>query len=227
MAKVDNNGNWHGKLGDYVYYVRNGKQMRRSLPTPQKGPKTEGMKKNALNATEFGTAAMISKHLRNALEQECRLLEQPYLYQRLNALIIQVKNCDPAPFGSRTPQGGLETAEGKTLFNRFTFHHHCRKFPQLLTATLRGSQMEVVIKPFRTDIFLTELQINLMTGDFRRHDYPLTLADQKKQVIIKKKFRAKKGYTNFIFIAGKDSLQGIFLEKAEESLEKQAAEDSL
>ncbi|QBO58374.1 hypothetical protein [Chryseobacterium salivictor] len=227
MAKVDINGNWHGKLGDYVYYVRNGKQMRRSLPTPHKGPKTEGMKKNALYATEFGTAALTSKHLRKALEQEFGNLGERYLSQQVNALLFQIKNCDPAPVGSRTPVGGLETAEGKALFNRFIFHQHRRKFPKILNAVLRGVEIEVVMNPCRTEASLTELQINLITGDFRRHDYRLTPADQKKPVVIKKKFRAKKGYSFFVFIAGKDSLQGVVLEKAEESPEKQAAEESL
>ena len=227
MAIIDKNGNWRGKLGDYVYYVRNGKQLRRSLPTPHKGPKKEGMKRNALHATEFGTAALTSKHLRKALEQECTNLGERYLSQQVNALLFQVKNCDPAPIGSRTPVGGLETPEGKALFNRFTFHQHRRKFPKLLSAVLQGTEMEVIMNSSRAEVSLTELQINLITGDFRRHDYHLTPAEQKKPVIIKRKFRAKKGYTCLVLAAGKDSLQGVVVEKAEETLEKPTAPEEL
>lgn len=227
MAKIDENGNLHGKLGDYVYYVLNGKQLRRSFPTSTKGPKTEGMKKSALFATEFGTCALTSKYLRKALEQECANLGERYLSQQVNAVLFQIKNCDPAPVGSRTPVGGLETHEGKALFNSFTFHQHRRKFPKILSAVLRGVEIEAVIKPFRADVSLTELQINLITGDFRRQDHHLTPADQKKSVIIKRTFRAKKGYTNFLFVAGNDSLHGVVLEKADESPEKRNTEEGL
>ena len=227
MAKIDENGNLHGKLGDYVYYVLNGKQLRRSLPTPTKGPKTEGMKKSALYATEFGTVALTSKHLRKALEEECGNLGERYLSQQVHAMLFQIKNCDPAPAGRRSPVGGLETTEGKALFNSFSFHQHRRKFPKILNAVLSGREIELIMTPFRAEAALTELQINLITGDFRRYDHRLTPADQKKPVIIKRTFRAKKGYTNFLFMAGKDSLHGVVLEKAKEKPEMQTVHEGL
>lgn len=217
MAKIDENGNIHGKLGDHVYYVLKGKQLRRSLPTPHKGPKTEGMKKSALHATEFGTAALTSKHLRNALEEECRNLGERYLSQQVHAMLFQIKNCDPSPLGSRTPAGGLETPEGKALFNSFNFHQHRRKFPKILNAGLSGREIELTMAASRAEAVLTELQINLITGDFRRHDHRLTPADQKKPVTIKRTFRAKKGYSYLLFVAGKDSLQGVVLERKEDA----------
>lgn len=217
MAKIDEHGNIHGKLGDHVYYVLKGKQLRRSLPTPHKGPKTEGMKKTALYATEFGTVARTSKHLRNALDEECINLGERYLSQQVHAVLFQIKNCDPAPAGSRTPVGGLETTEGKALFNSFTFHQHRRKFPKILYAGLSGPEIELAIAPSRVEAVLTELQINLITEDFRRHDHRLTPADQKKPVTIQRTFRTKKGYTNFLFMAGKDSLQGAVLERKEDA----------
>ena len=217
MAKIDENGNIHGKLGDHVYYVLKGKQLRRSRPTPHKGPKTEGMKKTAFYATEFGTVARTSKHLRTALEEECRNLGERYLSQQVHAMLFQIKNCDPAPAGSRTPVGGLETPEGKALFNSFTFHQHRRKFPKILNAGLSGREIELAMALSRAEAVLTELQINFITGDFRRYDHRLTPADQKKPVTIKRTFRAKKGYTNFLFVAGKDSLQGVVLERKEDA----------
>ena len=222
MAKIDKNGQWHGKLGDYVYYVVNGKQLKRRVAAPRRGPKTEGMKRNALFSTEFGKAVAAGKWLRTALEPECTRLQYRDLYQRVTALMVKLKTCHESSEGSRTCTGGLATANGKMILQNFTFHPAKVRYPKLLRAVREGSKMAVQIKPYRrSGLLLTELQINLATGAFRRHEYNLPASGTENPLVIKKNYRSKKGYTELLFISGPDFLQGIVVESAEKADQKQ------
>lgn len=212
MAIIDKNGYLHGKVGDDVYYVLNGRQVKRKVCAPRKGPKTEGMKISEKHAAEFGKASSAGKNLRSALAKECERLEDRHLYQRVNALMTKLKNCDASPVGSRTAGAALRTDDGRKLLDHFTFHRHLKKFPRLLSAAIQEAHIEIMIEPYRkTGIMVTVLQINLISGDFRRYETEMPSQGGGKPFVMRKEFRAKKGFTELAFISGPDFLQGVVI----------------
>lgn len=214
MAIIDEYGLWRGKVGDYVYFVLDGKQCRRSAPGPRKGKLSEGLKKSGLFATEFGLASSAAKYLRTSLAQEFQQLGNPSLHHRFTAIVLQIKNLDPAPAGTRTFVGGLGTKAGKAHFSQSGFHQHQNKYPKLLSAVIRGTEIEATTEPYRRQsVTLTVLQINLESGDFQRYEYPLPTQSKGASMMLQKKFRSKKGHMELMFISSATFLQGVVMER--------------
>lgn len=210
MAIIDKDGFLHGKLGNEVYYVLNGKQVKRKVCSPRKGPKTEGMKISEKHSAEFGKASSSGKHLRSALAKECQCLQDRYLYQRVNSLMCKLKNFDSAPVGNRTANGGLQTPAGQNLFAQSIFHHTDKDRQALVKAVIGklGIALHFISSP-KPNLHIIILQINLETGDYRRHDGGLLSVLPGESTVIKNNYPSKKGYMNMIFVSGKSFLQGV------------------
>src|SRR5690606_19072460 len=123
-----------GKVGGYVYYVLNGKQVVRKAAGKRKGAKTKGEEERVLYNTEFGRASAAGKVLRQALAEELLKLNDRYLYQRVNRLMLQLRSLDPCASGERTVAGGLDTEDGQALLAGFLFHKTHASSPKLLSA---------------------------------------------------------------------------------------------
>src|SRR5690606_17463669 len=121
-----------GKVGGYVYYVLNGKQVVRKAAGKRKGAKTKGEEERVLYNTEFGRASAAGKVLRQALSEELLILSDRYLYQRVNRLMLQLRSFDPCAPGDRAVAGGLHTKDGQALLAGFHFHKKYAPFPMLL-----------------------------------------------------------------------------------------------
>lgn len=215
MAIIDEYGLWRGRVGKNIYFVLDGKQCMRAAPGPRKGRLTEGLKKSGLFATEFGFASSAGKYLRTSLAQEFQQLGNPSHHHRFNAIVLQIKNFDPAPSGTRTFVGGLKTEAGKAHFSQFGFHEHQNKYPKLLSAVIRGTEIEVTTEPYhRKSVTLTVLQINFTNGDFQRYEHPLPTKSNGTPVMIQNKFSSKKGYMEFVFMSSVAFLQGVVMQFA-------------
>ena len=103
MGKVNSIFKVSGKLGDYVFYELNGKQVVRKAAGKKRGPKSEAQKKNEVQNTEFAKASSAGKFLRAGLAEECRRMNDRYLYRKVNKLMLELKAADGAEKGQRTP----------------------------------------------------------------------------------------------------------------------------
>ncbi|MCQ4035179.1 hypothetical protein [Kaistella montana] len=210
MGKVTSIKKFKGKVGNEVYYLLNGQKIVRQVASKRKGPKTQAQKNNELNNTEFAKAASAGKNLRNALAEECERMNDRYLYQRVNKLMLDLKACDVAEKGLKTPIGGLETPQGQAILRDFTFHKKYGSFPKLNSAIRQEGNAALHLSPGRSKILgITELQVNLENGDSRKHLHPAPIESPKNIVELKLNFRRKKGYTELLFIWGEKFLQGV------------------
>lgn len=210
MGKVHSLFGMSGKIGDYVFYELNGQQIMRKKPAKKKGPKTQAQKEVLLQNTEFGIASTAGKTLRLALAEECTRFHDPYLYQRVSRLMLHIKSCDPAPNGLRTVSGGLATDAGQELFARFHFQKKQKDFPHLRDTHFEKGQLHCDLSlPTNYPFTLIELQINFEKGQFRRAEHLITDAKNNEILIVKKTLRAKKGFVDFLMIAGEGFLQGV------------------
>jgi len=213
MGKVNSIFTVKGKLGDYVFYQLNGKQVVRRTATKKKGAKTQAQITNGLNNTEFAKAASAGKNLRNALAEECEMMNDRYLYQRVNKLMLDLKACDVAEKGLKTPIGGLETPKGQAILRDFTFHKKYGSFPKLNSATRLEGNVTLHFSPNRSKILgITELQVNLENGDSRKYVHPAPVVSPQNTAELKLNFRRKKDFTELIFIWGEKFLQGVVVE---------------
>ena len=182
-----------GKVGGYVYYVLNGKQVVRKAAGKKKGPKTQGEEERVLYNTEFGRASAAGKVLRQALAEEVLKLNDRYLYQRVNRLMLQLRSLDRAAPGERTVAGGLDTKDGQALLAGFHFHKKYAAFPKILRATRKGAQVRVEVSevsPRPTE--LLEVQINFNKGVFRKHSHSYPDGIALREVIVKKTVQKQK-----------------------------------
>ena len=129
MGKVHSLFDVTGTVGEYVFYTLNGQQIMRKKPAKKKGPKIPPHLNVQQQNSEFGRASSAGKTLRLAFAEECRSINDSYLYQRISQLMLQIKKYDPAPLGLRTVSGGLSTKEGQTLFSQFHFQKKQNNLP--------------------------------------------------------------------------------------------------
>ncbi|MBU4538641.1 MAG: hypothetical protein L6264_08385 [Weeksellaceae bacterium] len=209
MGKVHSIFKVSGKLGDYVFYQLNGKQVARKLAGKKRGPKSQAEKENEVRNVEFGKASSAGKFLRTALAEECRRMNDRYLYQKINKLMLKLKAADPAEPGQRTPGGGLGTPEGRAMMRDFRFQKKHGHFPKLNSAVRKKGKAVLHFSPSRQPIEgMTELQINLQNGDYRRHLHPAPEVSAQNLTDVPLNFRQKKGYTELLLIWGEGFLQG-------------------
>ncbi|MDF0720824.1 hypothetical protein P0M11_12520 [Kaistella sp. PBT33-4] len=204
-----------GKVGGYVYYLLNGKQVVRKAAGKRKGPKTQGEEERVLYNTEFGRASAAGKVLRQALAEELLKLNDRYLYQRVNRLILQLRSFDPWAPGERTAAGGLDTEDGQALLAGFHFHKKYAAFPKILRATRKGTQLRVEVSevsPRPTEML--EVQINFNKGIFRKHSHSYPDGIAVREVIVKRQFRSRKGFTDLVMISGDAFLQGVVISES-------------
>ncbi len=198
-----------GKLGDEVFYLLNGKPVVRKVGKRKKGTKSTGLQKVVKQNTEFGKASAAGKFFRQAMKEELDSLNDRYLYQKINQLMLNIKNCDTAVAGEKTVNGGLETLEGADLFANFSFAKHKNGIPKLLfvQALKTGLKAKLSSVPV-CDCQFIELQINLDNGNFRKNSIVFPSA---KELVFKKAFRKKKECVSLFFVFGEDFLSGVVL----------------
>lgn len=214
MGKLHSIINISGKVGDFVYYKLNGKMVVRKAATRRKDPMSQNRQAQALNSMEFGKASVAGKVLRQALKEEIHKLNDRYLYQRVNKLVMQLRVLDSGEVGKRTVSNGLATEEGQTMMANFEFHKKRVEFPKLISAELHGTTVEVLvsdlsIKPAE----LLEMQINFDKGLFRKYYHSFPQGIKGSNVNLKRQFRSRKDYTDFIVISGNRFLQGVVLRR--------------
>lgn len=210
MGKVNSIFRVRGKLGDCVFYQLNGKQVVRKLAGKKRGPKSEAQKQNEIRTTEFGKASSAGKFLRTALAEECSRLNDRYLYQRVSALMLALKAADPSESGQRTPHGGLGTEEGRALLRDFRFHKKNGYFPKLHSAVRSNGTATLHFSTSTTAVAgITEVQINLKNGDFRKHVHAAPELGAGTIAEVKLHFRQRKGYAPMVLIWGEGFLQGV------------------
>ena len=212
MGKVNSIFKVNGKLGDHVFYQLNGKPVVRRLAAKKRGPKSEAQKKSEVQNKEFAKASSAGKFLRAALDEECRRVNDRYLYQRVNKLMLDLKAADGAEQGLRTPGGGLHTEQGRTIFRDFRFYKKYGHFPKLNSAVRQAGTAMLHLSPSRTAVEgITELQINLENGDSRKHVHAAPELSSQNIMELPLHFRRKKGYTELLLIWGEGFLQGVVL----------------
>lgn len=212
MGKVHSIFGITGKVGEYVFYTLNGKEVVRRVPKKKKGPKTQAQQTVVRQNTEFGKASAAGKFLRIALAEECGKLNDRYLYQRVSKLMMSLKSFDPAPNGLRTPAGGLGTPEGQHCLAGFSFHKKHADFTKLLEAVHREGQLHLSFSPIgKPAENIIELQIDFHTGKFRRHEHTLPEIDKHGKLTLKKQFRTKKVFTALLLTSGEGFLQGVVI----------------
>lgn len=212
MKSVAPGTDLYGKVAGDVYYRLKGKPVKRKLPKKRQGPKTQGEEKKALYAKDFGHASAAGKVLRQALAEELGRLHDRYLYQHVNGLVTQLRNFDPAAPGERTVAGGLATEEGRTALADFLFHKKHGDFPNLLRATREGSQLSIEVSQISSKpTELLEVQVNFDKGKFRRHSHSYPNGIAECEVVFKRQFRSRKGFTDLVLVSGEKFLQGVVL----------------
>ena len=191
----------NGQLGDYVFYKLNGKTVVRRKAKKRKGAKSTAQNNNEKKNTEFAEVMKAGKHFRNALEEEYLDINDGLLYQRLNSLFLNIKNCDTAEEGCRTLAGGLDTAEGKKLLAKFRFPKKRKSYPEICRFSVNGTKVSFEFNRTIAKAFtITELQIDLENGKFRKFEHSVTASDEKGHFCIRKQFRKKKGFTEFYLL---------------------------
>lgn len=212
MATIDKHGLMHGKLGNFTYFVRNGKQFKRCRPshghtTPS--DRTAGKP----NLTEFSEVSKVARHLRTAIAAEPGIEIHQVTHAQMVGLLIRVKNCDPAAPGSRTVASGLQTENGKSLFENHIFRWKRTSATYVYEVLARNRHIEVLITPYdKKRLHLIHLRINLNTGDFQRKIHPLPDSHLYDPFLIPQSFRRKKNHVQLLFIASNKTLQGVVIE---------------
>lgn len=212
MATIDKHGLMHGKLGNFIYFVRNGKQFKRCRPshdhtTPS--DRTAGKP----NITEFSEVSKVARHLRTALAGEPGIQIHQVTHAQMVGLLIRVKNCDPGTPGSRTVASGLQTENGKAIFANHVFRWKRTSATCVYEALARNRHIEVLTTPYdKKGLHLIHLRINLHTGDFQRKIHPLPDSHLYDPFLIPQSFRRKKNHVQLLFIASNKTLQGVVIE---------------
>ncbi|MBW8362132.1 MAG: hypothetical protein K0M56_08110 [Kaistella sp.] len=213
MGKVKAIFKLSGKVGDYVFYKMNGKQVVRKAAAKKKGPKTAAQENSAHLPSEFGEASTDGKTLRTALAEECSGLKDRQLYYRVAKLMVALKSEDPAPKSERTAAGGMATAAGREIFSSFSFQKKPENFPRLFGAERQNCGISLQLSAAGTSkIAITEVQIHFKTKKFRRQVHPLPVPNASGDLVLSKTFRPKKGFTELLMISGDGFLQGVVVE---------------
>ncbi|WP_234111057.1 hypothetical protein [Chryseobacterium sp. R2A-55] len=200
-----------GKVGDYVFYTLNGKPVVRRVQKKKKGAKSAARIQAGKQNTEFGKASAAGKFLRRALQHEMETLGDAFLYQRINQLLLRIKNLNPATDGEKTLKGGLNTTQGAELFQRFRFRKNKKYSEEILfSATENGGIALIGARPAELPFQIIELQINFKNGQFRRETAPAE-SSETGELCWKRKFRRKKDYSHFLFVFGDRTFQGMVL----------------
>ncbi len=211
MATIDKHGLMHGKLGNFIYFVRNGKQFKRCRPshdhtTPS--DRTAGKP----NITEFSEVSKVARHLRTAIAAEPGIEIHQVTHAQMVGLLIRVKNCDPAAPGSRTVASGLQTQNGKAIFANHIFRWKRTSAPCVYEVLARSRHIEVLTTPYdKKRLHLIHLRINLNTGDFQRKIHPLPDSHAYDPFVIPQSFRRKKNHVQLLLIASNKTLQGVVI----------------
>ena len=88
-------------------------------------------------------------------------------------------------------------------------------FPKLLSAKRKGTQIRIEVSevsPRPTE--LLEVQINFNNGIFRKHSHSYPDGIAEREVIVKRQFRSRKGFTDFLMISGDGFLQGVVISES-------------
>lgn len=211
MAIIDKRGFMRGKLGNFTYYVRNGKQYRRERPVPKNDSATE--KRKNPNINEFSAVSKAARHLRTAIAAEPGLDIHQVTHAQMVGLLIRVKSCDPAAPGSRTVHSGLQTENGKAIFAGHIFRWKRTTPTCVKQAVVRNRHIEVVTDPYNKKVLhLLHLRINLNTGDFKRKIHRMPVSHDLEYYHIPQSFRRKKDHVELLFIASIKTLQGVVIE---------------
>ena len=209
MGKLHSIFSVRGKVGQYVYYKLNGKEIVRRAAGKRKGPMTKGERERALLNKEFGKASTAGKYLRRVLGEELEILNEQYFYQRLNKLMMQLRNCDPAAPGERKVAEGMVTEKGQKYFSGFLFHKKVIPFSKLMRAESKGNQLYIEVSdPIAFPSEFLEIQINFDNGKFRKFSHTIPTNLKVHEFELKRKFRNRKGFINLLFISGKGFLHG-------------------
>lgn len=198
-----------------MFYELNGKPVVRIKAKKKKGAKSTAQKENEKKNSEFALVSKAGKYFRASLEEECTLLGDRYLYQRINKLFLTIKNCDTAEVGSRTLAGGLATEEGAKIFSAFRFARKNKSSGRLGTVSVKGADVELGLSGADLRAFqIVELQIDFSSGKFRRSTHDFSLETSPGMLNFKRNFRSKKGYTEIFLLKDEVLLSGlVFNEK--------------
>ncbi|WP_304344847.1 hypothetical protein [Chryseobacterium koreense] len=200
-----------GKVGDCVFYTLNGKPVVRRVQKKKKGAKSAAQIAAQKKNTEFGKASAAGKYLRRALQHECETLRDVFLYQRINQLLLRIKNLDPAPDGEKTVKGGLSTTQGAELLLGFRFRKNKKYSKEIMFSPSANGEIAIIgANPTEVPFQIIELQINFKNGQFRRETAPAE-SSETDAVCWKRIFRRKKDYSHFLFVFGEQAFQGMVL----------------
>lgn len=119
-----------GSLGDLTFYELNGKLIVR---TKGGGFNTEAIKKNESMAptreyaSEFGVCSRLKRSYQQSLSWFYRNHKDVTLHGRMMSMLLTIKKLDPVSArGKRVVHQGLQTSEGRALFEDFVYTPECR-----------------------------------------------------------------------------------------------------
>src|SRR5690606_38805984 len=215
MAIIDKRGFMRGKLGNFTYYVRNGKQYRRSRPVKNAdNPSDNNARKPYF--TEFSAVSKAARHLRIAIFGAPGIQIHQVTHAQRVGFLIRVTHCDPAAPGSRTVVSGLQTEKGKAIFAAHIFRWKRTTAIWIYKAVAKNQQIEILPSAYHKKVLdLIHLQINLNTGDFKRKIHRMPVSHDLDHYHIPQSFRRKKNHVQLLFIAGNKTLQGVVVEREE------------
>lgn len=189
MAKL-NKGllNIKGSIGDYTFYELNGQLIVRKKGG---GFNTEAIKtKKSMAPTrqygkEFGGCSRLVSSYRNSFSWFYQHHKDGSLHGRLMSMVTKVKNLDPVSVrGERVFYRGLETLEGRSVFEGFVYTPKCS------IGSILGSKFSMdwdslklrIETMFPDQVFYPkgathlELQLVVLVFDFQRRVYEIEFA---------------------------------------------------
>lgn len=212
MATIDKHGLMHGKLGNFIYFVRNGKQFKRCRSSQNHTTASDRTAEKP-HITEFSEVSKVARHLRTAIAGAPGIEIHQVTHAQMVGLLIRVKNCDPAAPGSRTVASGLQTENGKAIFENHVFQWKRTSATCVYEVLARNRHIEVLTTPYdKKGLHLILLRINLNTGDFQRKIHPLPDSHLYDPFLIPQSFRQKKNHVQLLFLASNKTLQGVVIE---------------
>lgn len=119
-----------GSIGDLNFYERNGVLFVRKKGggfNAEAIQNKKSMEPVRQNASEFGECSRTKRHYQHKLDWFYENFRDGTLHGRLMRLFTKIKNLDKvSPRGKRKVYRGLETAEGRQLFEQFVYTPKCR-----------------------------------------------------------------------------------------------------
>src|SRR5690606_35351011 len=102
-----------------------------------------------------------------------------------------------------------DTDDGQALLAGFHFHKKYAAFPKILSAQRKGTHLRIKVSEVShrpTEVL--EVQINFEKRVFRKHQHSCPDGIAEREVIFKRQFRSRKGFTDLVMISGDGFLQG-------------------